>query len=191
MAGYVEEKDLDVMFKSLYEKCSDAVYKNIFKLVKDEQVTEDLFQEVFIILYQNLPTLDPFKSIEGWLFVVSHHKALAHLKSKVKESISYIENYDKYLSLNSPEEENTAVIEEQSVLLSEALDCLSFRKKQAFTLVRYENKSLDEAANIMGLSKKSVEDYLKQATNDIKSIIKRQSLNTGQTIVLLVILSNL
>jgi RNA polymerase sigma factor (sigma-70 family) len=191
MAGYTEEKDFDSIFKSLYEKCNDAVYKNIFKLVKDEQVTEDLFQEVFILLHQNLPTLDPSKSIEGWLFVVSYHKGLAHLKSKVKESITYIENYDKYLSLNSLDEDSTAIIEEQSQILSEALDCLSSRKKQAFTLVRYENKSIDEAASIMGLSKKSVEDYLKQATNDIKSIIRRQSLNTGHTIFLLILLSNL
>ena len=191
MAGSAKEKDFDLIFRSLYEKCNHAVYKNIFKLVKDEQVTEDLFQEVFILLYQSLPTLDPLKSIEGWLFVVSYHKALAHLKSKVKESITYIENYDKYVSLKSFDEENTAIVEEQSAILSEALDCLSSRKKQAFTLIRYENKSLDEAANIMGLSQKSVEDYLKQATNDIKSIIKRQSLNTVHSVFLLIILSNL
>jgi RNA polymerase sigma factor (sigma-70 family) len=190
MAEYAEEKNFDLIFKSLYEKCSDAVYKNIFKLVKDEQATEDLFQEVFIVLYQSLPNLDPSKSIEGWLFVVSYHKALAHLKSKVRDSITYIENYDEYLSLNLLEEENTTVAEEQSAMLSDALNCLSPRKKQAFTLIRYENKSLDEAAEIMTLSKKSVEDCLKQATNDLKSIIKRRSLNGVHAIFLLLILSN-
>ncbi|MEJ7558653.1 MAG: sigma-70 family RNA polymerase sigma factor [Pedobacter sp.] len=190
MAAFADDRDFDLIFKSLYEKCNDAVYKNIFKLVKDEQVTEDLFQEVFISLHQSLPTLDPSRSIEGWLFVVSYHKALAHLKAKVKTSITYIENYDDYLSLDSSYEESTTTLEDQSAILSEAVDCLSSRKRQAFTLIRYENKSLDEAASIMGLSRKSVDDYLKQATNDIKSIIKRQSIYTVHSL-LLVILSNL
>jgi RNA polymerase sigma-70 factor (ECF subfamily) len=55
-----------------------------------------------------------------------------------------------------------------------------------FRLCRYEGKSYDEVANILGISVTSVKDYLKQSTRFIKDYISHhqtEGLATGASLL--------
>lgn len=180
-------------FEQLYKSYCQAVYANIFKLVKDEIVAEDILQEVFYSFWKHRFEMKSDKSPAGWLFVVSHNKSLDFLKKKIKESITYVEDYQSFLSVedHTPQVDED-IFEAQLSTLEEAVSKLSPQKQKVFRLCKYEGKSLDETAELMGLSKESVKDYLKQSKHFIKGyILKKETLEGTLGIYIVFMLSNI
>jgi RNA polymerase sigma-70 factor (ECF subfamily) len=132
------------------------------------------------------------KSVPGWLFVVSYNKSMSYLKKKVKESIQFVENYDSYHSVAEEIFPDKALYEAQLNILEEAVNALSPQKQKVFRLCRFEGKSQEEAAQILGLSIESVKVYLKQSKFFIKEYMtSRHSMDGLIGVSILFILANL
>ncbi|MDQ1089811.1 MULTISPECIES: RNA polymerase sigma factor [unclassified Siphonobacter] len=161
-------------FDFLYHLYKQPVYGNIFKIVKQEDLAEDLLQEVFITLWENRHSLQLDRPVAGWLFVVSHNKALSFLKKKLKEAL-VVSSSEEFTEQASPEE--TLDEEEYSLQLSmikEAVDQLPNRKREVFHQLRFEGKTTEEVAENLGISVQSVRDYLKQATRQVRTHIQER-----------------
>ena len=63
-------------FDSIYYRYHQAVRANIFKIVRDPEMTDDILQEVFISLWDRRTTFVNYKKISGWLFVSSYNHSL-------------------------------------------------------------------------------------------------------------------
>ncbi|TYP92307.1 RNA polymerase sigma-70 factor (ECF subfamily) [Sphingobacterium allocomposti] len=175
-------------FDDLYLKFSDAVYANIFKLVKRPDDAEDILQDVFVALWESRYKLIN-RSIGGWLFVVSHHKAMDHLKRQVKQSFEQIYSDEELPDQTNDSEEKETVYLEQMKMIKEAVEALPERKRQVFQLCRLDGRSKDEVAELMGISVNSVADYLKQSNKAIKEYILEhypRAIATGLLVVMTV-----
>ncbi|QQD14027.1 RNA polymerase sigma factor [Sphingobacterium sp. UDSM-2020] len=162
-------------FAQLYETYANAVYANILRLVKRPECAEDLLQEVFTALWQNRLKLVDDKSIPGWLFVVSYNKSITFLKKKVKEAIESVDTYDQYLQLENEDVIDEDLYEQQIRMIHQAVEKLPKKKREVFKLCRFEGRSADEVAKIMGISSHSVKDYLKQSNRAIKDYIQNEA----------------
>lgn len=181
--AFIYQYELD-NFKSLYLQYNQAVYKNIFKMVKDEQLAEDLLQEVFLTLWDKRASLDAEK-VSGWLFVVSYNKALKALKKKVREVSVYKEQLiiqDVELEPYSNKEEAFSL---RSLVIEEAIENLPKRKKDVFIMCRFEGRTTEEVASIFNISESSVKDYLKQSTGLIKKYIQSKHPELAENSLLL------
>ena len=78
-------------FDALYQKYHNAVFANIFKLIRQQEAAEDVLQDVFVALWENRLRIEPGKSVGGWLFVVSYNKAVKFLHKTVREKIGALE----------------------------------------------------------------------------------------------------
>jgi len=162
-------------FAQLYDTYANAVYANILRLVKRPECAEDLLQEVFTALWQNRLKLVDEKSIPGWLFVVSYNKSITFLKKKVKEAIESVDTYDQYLQLENEDVIDEDLYEQQIRMIHQAVEKLPKKKREVFKLCRFEGRSADEVAKIMGISSHSVKDYLKQSNRAIKDYIQNEA----------------
>lgn len=162
-------------FDQLYETHADAVYANILRLVKRPECAEDLLQEVFTTLWLNRLKLRDEKSIPGWLFVVSYNKSMTFLRKKVKEAIESVDTYDQYLQLENEETIDENLYEQQISMIHQAVEKLPKKKREVFKLCRFEGRSPEEVAQLMGISKDSVKDYLKQSNRAIKDYIQNEA----------------
>jgi RNA polymerase sigma-70 factor (family 1) len=162
--------DLTV-FDEIYHQYHNAVYSNIYKLVRQEAVAEDILQEVFIALWENRRKLEATK-VAGWLFVTSYNKSVKYLKKKSRENAVPLSEGSPVYNTIQPEEQVSEVQHRLRIsMIEDAVNHLPERKRQVFRLCRYEGKSLDEVAHIMNISPSSVSDYLKQANRFIKDYI--------------------
>jgi RNA polymerase sigma-70 factor (ECF subfamily) len=127
-------------------------------------VAEDVLQEVFITLWEKKATIDPERSLAGWLFIVCYHKSVNILRKKLRESLLYKE-------LQTPEDDS---MEEeikygtQWKALENALSCLSPQRRKAFELCKLQGKTYEEAAMELRISKYTVKEYLSGAMASIK-----------------------
>lgn len=168
------QQDSMAAFDTLYQMHHQAVYRNICKLVPQQEVAEDLLQEVFLALWEHRSSLDTNKQAAGWLFVVSYNKSISWLKKSLRESKA-LQTMPAWHT--APEE--TLATEElyqhQLHALNNAVDQLPLRKKQAFRLCRLEGRTYEEAGSMLGISSATVKEYVKSAAQLI-----RQQLFSGQ-----------
>lgn len=157
-------------FDTLYYQYHQAVYANIYKMVKQHEVAEDILQEVFMALWQNRQKIDAEKA-GGWLFVTSYNKTLKYLKRKQQVEAMPLEKTTTYDELLQEESTSEELFNFRLSMVEEAVNHLPERKKQVFRLCRYEGKTLDEVAHIAGISVNSVKDYLKQSNRFIRDYI--------------------
>jgi RNA polymerase sigma factor (sigma-70 family) len=193
MSRFSDEKDAirslsqgDIAaFDYLYQKYHSSIYNNIFRIVQVPDIAQDLLQEVFISLWENRQKIDAASLAGGWLFVVSFNKANSYLRKKVKESLVALtdETIETLVSENVDlHKENQFAL--QTAIINEAVNKLPNRIKEVFRLCRYEGKSYEEAADIMGISIQSVKDYLKQSIPLIKAHVKNHP-GTGEATAVL------
>ena len=153
-----------VAFNEVYRIYFHPVYCNALKITRDAAVAEDVLQEVFITLWEKRATIDPERSLAGWLFIICYHKSVNILRKKLRESLLYRE-------LQTPEE--NSVEEEikhgtQWTILENALSCLSPQRRRVFELCKLQGKTYEEAARELRISKYTVKEYLSAAIASIK-----------------------
>ncbi|MFD2584235.1 sigma-70 family RNA polymerase sigma factor [Pedobacter vanadiisoli] len=159
------------VFDQVYKEYHKVVYANIFKLIKDTAIAEDILQDVFFALWENRAKLDPDQPVSAWLFVVSYNKSISYLRKKIKQSICYVDSYDSFHLVAEEIFPDKRLIESELNMLEEAINALSPQKQKVFRLCRFEGKSQKETAQLLGLSTESVKDYLKQSRYFIKEYI--------------------
>ena len=151
-------------FNEIYRKYFHPVYCNALKIIREVPVAEDVLQEVFITLWEKRATIDPEKSLAGWLFILCYHKSINLLRRKLRESLLYKE-------LQEPEEsslEEEIKYGTQWKVLENALSCLSPQRRRVFELCKLQGKTYEEAAIELRISKYTVKEYLSGAIASIK-----------------------
>ena len=156
-------------FDALYHQYHAVVFANIFKLVRQQEAAEDILQDVFVALWENRHKMEPPHSVGGWLFVVSHNKAMKFLNKMVREKIQALEESTVIAQADEGTDGEQLRLEYQASLINEAIDNLSPKKRQVFTLCKLEGKSYEEAALETGISPHTVKEYVAIASKFVKA----------------------
>lgn len=156
-------------FDILYQKYHQAIYRNIFKLTKDDDIARDILQDIFVALWEKRADINPDQSVSGWLFVLSFNKSISYLRKKVRETA--IVNTMPFAETET-DNGDVQLMDEQYYLLQQAINQLSPQRKKVFTLCKLEGKTYEEAAEKLNLSKHTVKEYLGHAVVAVKNHIK-------------------
>lgn len=158
-------------FDALYWKYHKAVYANIIKLIKDPDTSKDLLQEVFVALWIKKDTLNPDRSIAGWLFTTGYHKCIDHLRLTLAAPLwtGEINIADEWAGIDYRKEQ-----ESRLQLIQQAVNNLSPKKREVFELCKLKGKTYEETAQELNISKHTVKEYLSAAIVHIKNYIHRQ-----------------
>jgi RNA polymerase sigma factor (sigma-70 family) len=151
-------------FDEIYRRNFHPVYCNALKITREVSLAEDALQEVFIILWEKRSTIDPEKSLAGWLFIICYHQSINILRRKLRESLLYKE-------LQQPDEysmEEEIKYGKQWKILENALSSLSPQRRRVFELCKLEGKTYEETALELRISKYTVKEYLSSAVAAIK-----------------------
>lgn len=151
-------------FDEIYRRYFHPVYANALKITREKSLAEDALQEVFITLWEKRTTIDPEKSLAGWLFIICYHQSVNILRKKLRESLLY-------KKLPQPEEgsmEEELKYGHQWKILENALSSLSPQRRRVFELCKLEGKTYEETAMELRISKHTVKEYLSAAITSIK-----------------------
>ena len=160
--------DVDA-FDALYHRYNQSLYKNIFKLTRDEEATQDILQEVFIVLWEKRQTIDATQPVANWLFSISYYKSIKYLKKALKEQL-FFKNVESY---SHPVDEGEKELDETRMeAIQKAIQQLSPQKQKVLLRCKLANKSYKEVAEELRISKHTVKEYLALAITSLRTIVK-------------------
>lgn len=69
-------------YNKIYSLTYPGVYYLVFKMVRDQYEAQDITQEIYVNVYQNLKKLNEPQSFKKWLNRIAWHSTLDYLKSR-------------------------------------------------------------------------------------------------------------
>ncbi len=157
-------------FDALYWKYHEPLYANIYKLTKEVDATKDILQEVFITLWEKRACIDPNQPVANWLFTISYNKSVNYLKKVLKEQLFFKE---VGTNTDGTDEQEINLLQNNLELLEKAMNHLSPQQRKVFELCKLKNKTYQEAASVLNISRHTVKEYLSVAMCNIKEFIKK------------------
>ncbi|WP_431198950.1 RNA polymerase sigma factor [Mucilaginibacter sp. P19] len=126
-------------FDMLYQKYHQAIYRNIFKLTKDDDIARDILQDIFVALWEKRADINPDQSVSGWLFVLSFNKSISYLRKKVRETA--VVNTMPFAEMET-DNGDVQLMDEQYYLLQQAINQLSPQRKRYLPFANWKGKPM-------------------------------------------------
>lgn len=157
-------------FEKLYFNYSKPLYWKLLKMVRIEEVADDLLQDLFIRIWDRREQIDPTQPFKVYLYRIATHMVYDHYRREGRKAVmqQYIKSDSSEISLET--EQSLALRQSQS-LIQAAIEQLPPQRKQAFILCRMEGKSHQQAAEIMQISPNTVHNHLTKATEYVKRYV--------------------
>ncbi len=161
-------------FKQIYLHYFPSVYKQIYYRAGNEELCRDIVQEAFIKCWNNRENLNTDHSLFAYIVTIGNNLLINHFKhQKVKEG--YREQAEKQ-ELNSPPQADSDIQmkELKAKINSIVTRHLPKQCQTIFIMSRFDEKSNDEIADILKISKKTVENQLYNALKVIRKKLDKK-----------------
>ncbi len=160
-------------FLEIYDQFYQRVRKFILASVKDESVADDLIQETFIKIQENLDSLrDPAK-ISSWIFRIAYHLCQDHFRT-LKKSSSHEEIHDGLVNLQETPVQKKLEQGEMSRCVQDQLNLLPESQRSVIIFADVMDFSHQEIADILGLSVENAKVRLHRARKKFKAILEEK-----------------
>jgi RNA polymerase sigma factor (sigma-70 family) len=166
------------VFAEIVEQCQAMVYNAVLNIVQNEEDAEDLAQEVFIEVYENLSQFREDAQLTTWIYRIAVNKALDLEKRKKRQKhggllkrIFAVKEEEEPAGFDHP----GAALDnkEKAAALFKALKKLPENQQVAFTLHKIEGLSYKEVAEVMETSLYAVESLIGRAKTGLKKILEQ------------------
>lgn len=123
-------------------------YRNRLRSAPED--AEDLVQETLVALHTRRETYDPAYPLTAWMYAIARYRLIDHIRRARHRNHASIDGLD--VGGDDPEYEASDARRDLATLL----DKLPDKQKTAIRLVKVEEKSVREAANLTGFSESDI-----------------------------------
>ncbi|MDP9077771.1 MAG: sigma-70 family RNA polymerase sigma factor [Bacteroidota bacterium] len=154
-------------FTLLYDQYSKPIYRNILRLVKDQEIAQELLQDLFLRVWERRAAIKIEGSFKSYLYKVSENLVYKHFR-KIAQDNRLVEKLIASSVQYETNVEDSIVSRETIELLQKAIDNLSPQRKQIYTLCKLEGKSHEEVSKELGISTSTVNNHIVKANHAVK-----------------------
>lgn len=165
-------------FRELVARYKRSVYSLCFRMAHNHEEAEDLSQEVFIKIYQNLSKYDPAYKLSSWILRIAANTTIDFLRRKRLETVPLEEDIESKQEMASAEsiffhQTNQRVIEGMIQGLPEEYRLL-------IILYHQQGLSYREMADACNIPMSKVKNRLHRARNILKDGLRTIKEEEGQ-----------
>lgn len=154
-------------FEALYNQYKKRLAGNLFKLLKSDDLTLEILQDLFLKIWDTRAQIDPEKSFKSYLFKIASNMVMDYYRRAARDKVMRDKMIQASTELYSHIEEQL-FRKENAELLQEAIDLMPPQRKRIYTLCKLEGKSYKEIEQILGINEKSINSHLFQANKFLK-----------------------
>jgi RNA polymerase sigma-70 factor (ECF subfamily) len=161
-----------IEFTLLFNRYKRNVYNYALKMTVDNDISEDIVQNVFLKLFENLPNIRNKDSIVYWIFKTARNEIFTHFRKKkvIREKFEPLN--DEYTSGTNYSMSEAFELKEIKKIVLSMLEELPDEQKEVYLLREYGGLSYNEIARVTEVEEKTVKSRLYKVR---QKIIKKLS----------------
>ncbi|PRD47742.1 RNA polymerase sigma factor [Sphingobacterium haloxyli] len=156
-------------FEKIYHIYAPRLAVKLSQLVKSEEISQDLLQDIFMKIWQMRREVDVERSFGALLYTMAANLSNNAFRTAVREQNRRMYAYPQQSYTHI--EENIQY-EETNKLLEEALSTLSDRQREVYILHKLEGKSYKEIADLLQISHSAINQHLQLANKYIRAFMQ-------------------
>ena len=158
----------------LFARHHVRIYRFVLRLVRDRSKAEDLISEVFLDVWRQADRFEGRPTVSTWLLAIARFKALSALRRKPEEGL----DEDAALEIEDLADNPEVTLEkkDRSAVIRKCLMGLSAEHREIIDLVYYHEKSVEEAAKIVGIPENTVKTRMFYARKKLAEMLKAAGL---------------
>lgn len=161
----IREGDHDA-FKNFYDLNYASLYRFLVRrgILHDE--AEDLIQKAFILIWEKRETIDERKSLKAFLYQIAYRQMLNHLEYQSKFNDEDLQ--DMEMISNNAEDDD---IDYPRLLnfIKKIILTMPEKRRMVFELCFMKKFTYKEAADVLEVSIKTIENHMALAFKDLRS----------------------
>ena len=173
-------------FRLLVQDYQKLVAHVVFRMISNQADREEIAQEVFLKVYQNLSKFEFNSKLSTWIAKIAYNLSLNFLQKKKVTLLDDVKNQNTDSGngkLNSAIEtvydesdlpDTFTMVNQRNEILNEAIKKLPIQQKTIVTLYHLDEMSYKEIAEIMDLPEGTVKSYLFRARKSLKEQLLKE-----------------
>ncbi len=162
-------------FDIIYKQFSKKIYHFTLGLVKDENISKDLVQEIFVSLWEKSDSVNLELNFDNYIFTITYNAIRKYFRRKSIEAKAF-----NYFLKNSPEYidngDDVIIFKELMEIANKAIENLPPQRKKVYTMSKQEGLKIKEIANKLNISPRTAENHLANALKYLKEELAGLSL---------------
>lgn len=160
-------------FNQIYRHYAKRLTIRLLHLLKSEELAQDVLQDVFLKVWEVRDRLDPELAFGSFLYTIAGNLG----KNTFRRALQF-----QIYQNEMPFEETYSPIEQQwdqkdtEAILEMALNQLTPRQKEVYTLHKIEGYSYKEISDRLNISPNTINQLMQQANKHLKNILAPYSL---------------
>lgn len=167
-------------FWEIYDQFYGKVRKFILALVKDEWAADDLIQETFLRIQNNLETLKDPSKLSSWIFRIAYNLCQDHFRqlkrSRKEERLDQegMEDFKETLVQKGPDIQKELEQRQMAECVQDQINLLPESLRTVLIFFDIMEFSHQEIADILGITVKNVKVRLHRARKKLKPILEKK-----------------
>jgi RNA polymerase sigma-70 factor (ECF subfamily) len=151
-------------FTELYLRFRQRVFSYCLRMLGSSAEAEDMYQEVFIRVYQRAHQFAEDKSLAGWIFTIAHNLCLNRIRDR-----RTFDNIDDLRSLAAPTPEFG---DDWGARIQQALEQVPPENREPFLLFEYQGLSYIEISEVMKLTVPAVKSRIYRSREQLRLLLE-------------------
>lgn len=162
-------------FRTLFNIYYPKVLAFITCIVKEQSDAEDIAQDIFVKIWERREMLpDHVTSLTGYIYRMSRNAALNKLRRSA--NMQYVSELDQHASdysesASGTEIENEYYAREKALFIRLVVNRMPKQRRLIFEMSRYHGLDNQSIADILHISKKTVENHLSLALKELREAL--------------------
>ncbi|HUF66784.1 MAG TPA: sigma-70 family RNA polymerase sigma factor [Gemmatimonadaceae bacterium] len=170
-------------FRELVRRYERPVFSLVFRLVRDRDTAEDLAQETFVKVLNNIDRYRPEFKFSSWLFKIANNVAIDHLRKRSVDTVS-LEGSRWATSTDEMQATSVRAVDTSQSPLEElesrelggaierAIATLRPEYRACILLRHVEDRSYEEIAATLDLPLGTVKTYIHRARHQLRQALE-------------------
>jgi RNA polymerase sigma-70 factor (ECF subfamily) len=151
-------------FEELYRRLAPRVFKYCRRVLGNQELAEDVFQETFVRFYRSSSAEREMTNVMAFILKIARNLCL-NAKSSKHFNLAPLEGIE--LPARGDHYENRELVE----IIASAVECLTPEFREAFVLREYDGLSYADIAEVVGISVATVKIRIYRAKQAIRKTI--------------------
>ncbi|MDH1883904.1 RNA polymerase sigma factor [Empedobacter falsenii] len=168
---HILNKDWEQAFKLLVKDYHQRVYWQIRRMILIHEDADDIAQNVFIKIYQNLNSFKNESKLSTWIFRITYNETINFIHKNAKEQNVSFEDYSMNIADDlSTDEYYTG--DEIELKLQKAIASLPEKQRVVFMMKYYDEMKYEQISEISGTSVGALKASYHHAVTKIKEFLE-------------------